>query len=79
VAGEKEAVVKYEVGPNPTGVIEVEHGLGTMSLDVRCETADGAPVGYLGAVPIDENRVEVAIAPGADVATVHVTRRIDEG
>jgi hypothetical protein len=68
--------MRHEVESNPSGLIEVEHGLGTMRLEVKCETAAGEPIGFLGAVPIDDERVGVATVPGSDVAVVHVTERI---
>lgn len=68
--------MKFEVETAPAaGVVEVRHDLGTVDVMVRCETSSGAPVGFLAAVPIDGDRVEVAIAPGTDVAVVYVERR----
>jgi hypothetical protein len=67
--------MRHELEPGHRGPIEVRHGLGTEAVTVRCETSAGVPVGYLGAIPIDENRVEVAPVPGTDVAAVYVEAR----
>lgn len=45
------------------GVVSVRHGFGTEDVAVRCETASGEPVGFLFAVPISLDEVEVAVTP----------------
>lgn len=60
------------VTPGQNGLVLVEHGLGTPDVRVVCESPSGAAVGYLAAVALDDNRVEVALAPGTDVSAVLV-------
>lgn len=68
----RDGTVKFDVQPDQDGIVNVRHGLGTQAVVVRCETASGAGVGYLSAIPIDDNTVEVATVRGSGVVAVRV-------
>lgn len=69
--------VRHTVAPDETNPIMVTHGLGTEDVEVVCETHTGDHTGYLAAIPIDANRVEVVAVPGTDIAVVEVTANGD--
>ncbi len=66
--------MKFDVTPGKGGFVVIRHGLGSEAVTVRCENADGEPVGYLAAVPLDGDRIEVVTVPSTRVAVVHVNR-----
>jgi hypothetical protein len=69
--------VRVSVEPDADRIISVNHGLGTRlgvdELLVRCFNRDGLPVGYLAAIDVDEDVVEVVTVPGSGVAIVEIT------
>ncbi|GIH95413.1 hypothetical protein ACFFMN_22885 [Planobispora siamensis] len=53
-------------------VVEVRHNLGSSAVQVTCYRSDGDEVGYLAAVPITSDIVEVMVVPGSGVAEIEV-------
>ncbi|MFF4777554.1 hypothetical protein ACFY05_32325 [Microtetraspora fusca] len=59
------------------GIVVVQHDLGTTSVGVRCEDPAGQPVGYMCAVALDPDRVEVLLAPGTAVSAIVVESELE--
>lgn len=61
------------VQPGEDGIFAVRHGLGTERVIVRCFTRpDGDPVGYMAAVSLSPDEVEVMTVPGSGITAVTV-------
>lgn len=59
-----QAGTSVKVDPDDGAIVSVWHGLNREDVAVTCEGPEGREVGYLQAVAVSTDEVEVAIVPG---------------